>query len=121
MNTTTPRTQHDLTRRAYDLVLEDGTVKESDEMIAVVAEHANEMRASFGTPGRWQLVGPAVAAVSVGHIGFYKSFEYFWAANGDLYRANKNNPLDTSGYRMGARFESTKHAADYFLTQAGLR
>jgi hypothetical protein len=64
---------------------------------------------------------PANTTPSTGHIGFSGSFEYFWAANGDLYRANKNNPLDTKGYRMGARFESTKHAADYFLTQAGLR
>lgn len=64
---------------------------------------------------------PLVLLTSIGHIGFAYGFEYFWAANGDLYRANVNNPLDTEGYRMGARFESTPHSADYFLTQAGLR
>lgn len=56
---------------------------------------------------------------SKGHIGFAGVFEYFWAANGDLYRAPKNNPVFPDGYRCG-RFESTAVVAPYFLKMVGL-
>lgn len=55
---------------------------------------------------------------STGHVGFAHGFEYFWR-NGDLYRANLNNPIFPDGYRCG-RFESNVHNAAYFLKQAGL-
>ncbi len=42
---------------------------------------------------------------SKGHLFFYFDFEYF-AFEGNIYRANKNNPLDTKGFRNGARWEN---------------
>lgn len=60
-------------------------------------------------------VGPEKSA---GHVGFSGTFEYFWR-NGNLYRANLNNPIFPDGYRCG-RFESNVHNAAYFLKQAGL-
>lgn len=43
---------------------------------------------------------------SKGHIAFFNGWEYFYGPAGHVYRAPKRNPLDTYGYRMGARFES---------------
>lgn len=46
------------------------------------------------------------------------SWEYFYGANGDLFRAPSDSPLDVWGYRMGARFESTPVAAETCLKLA---
>jgi signal recognition particle GTPase len=55
---------------------------------------------------------------SIGHVEFIGPWEYFKGANGDLFRAPSNSPLDVWGYRMGARFESTPHATDLVLKVA---
>lgn len=75
---------------------------------------AQEVTESTATPA----TAPELAK-SKGHIGFNANFEYFWAANGDLYRAPKHNPVFPDGYRCG-RFESNKHVAPYFLSMVGL-
>jgi hypothetical protein len=41
---------------------------------------------------------------SNGHILFSGEWEYF-TVNGQVYRANVNNPIDIQGYRQGARWE----------------
>jgi hypothetical protein len=56
---------------------------------------------------------------SEGHIGFTPTFEYYWGANGDLYRANRHNPVMPDGRRAG-RWEASKPTAAYFLKMAGL-
>lgn len=42
---------------------------------------------------------------SKGHVCYVLDFEFLRGPDGTLYRAPKANPLDTQGYRMGARFE----------------
>jgi hypothetical protein len=42
--------------------------------------------------------------MSKSHLGFYGDYEYL-AIDGSVYRANKGNPIMTSGFRGGARFE----------------
>ena len=53
--------------------------------------------------------------MSKGHIEIIGRFEYFYGANGDLFRAPADSPLDVWGYRMGARFESSPHCAERTL------
>ncbi len=46
---------------------------------------------------------------SKGHQGFFGQWEYFVAADGNLFRAPHDNPLDPiTGHRQGARFEATR-------------
>jgi hypothetical protein len=41
---------------------------------------------------------------SIGHLAFFGEFEYF--VNGrEIFRASVSNPIDTKGFRQGARFE----------------
>ena len=54
---------------------------------------------------------------SKGHIEYIGRWEYFWF-NDQLYRAPKTNGLDVNGYRMGARWQSLKHLAEYYLETA---
>jgi hypothetical protein len=59
--------------------------------------------------------------LSKGHVAFVGGFEYFIAANGDLYRASTANPLATNGYRQGARFEATKVSMPAVLKLYGIQ
>jgi hypothetical protein len=60
----------------------------------------------------------AAEGKSRGHVEFIGPFEYFYAVNGDLFRAPKDSPLDVHGYRMGGRFESTPVVASKCLALA---
>lgn len=62
---------------------------------------------------------PTYEEKSEGHIGFTPTWEYYWGANGDLYRANRHNPVMPDKRRAG-RWESSKPTAAYFLKLAGL-
>jgi hypothetical protein len=51
---------------------------------------------------------------SKGHIAFAGEYELFKHKNGDIYRANRTNPITADGYKNGARFESTPAAWSKF-------
>jgi hypothetical protein len=53
---------------------------------------------------------------SRGTIGYAWGFEYF-TYDGAVYRADYSNPLDTNGYRQGARFECYGTLPDHILSQ----
>ena len=56
-----------------------------------------------------------VSKKSKGHIAYKDGYEYFKTPSGDVYRAPRSNPLEIdTGYRSGARFESTAAAWQYF-------
>jgi hypothetical protein len=47
----------------------------------------------------------AARGESFGHLGYAHGFEYFMF-NGEVYRAPYENPMGTTGYRQGARWEA---------------
>lgn len=49
---------------------------------------------------------------SKGHIGFTKEHEYISFTDGCIYRAPKDAPIDTNGWRQGMRFESHEEPWD---------
>lgn len=50
------------------------------------------------------------------HQGFYGTREYFLHA-GQLFSANRANPLNRNGYRQGARWECYARDAESFLAR----
>jgi len=55
-------------------------------------------------------------AKSTGHVMFFGNEEVFRDAEGNLYRAPRNRPIE-GGQRLGARWEAPPHMAQEFINR----